>query len=149
MTDRIFDTFLRRQYDEGLALAADSDLVRVLPIGDPADRFVVALGCKGLVQDPLHQIHEAEHFEVSYGLRTVGAGTRLASWSVRVTTEQAVPSLVGLYAGADWQEREQLDLVGVAFAGHPDPRRLMMPQSWDGHPLRRDYPADQASPPWR
>jgi hypothetical protein len=64
MTDRIFDTFLRRQYDEGLALAADSDLVRILPIGDPADRFVVALGCKGLVQDSPHHIHEAEHFEV-------------------------------------------------------------------------------------
>ena len=38
MTDRIFDTFLRHQYDQGLALAADSDLVRILPIGDPADR---------------------------------------------------------------------------------------------------------------
>jgi NADH-quinone oxidoreductase subunit C len=60
-----------------------------------------------------------------------------------------VPSLVELFAGADWQEREQYDLVGVRFAGHPDLRRLMMPENYVGHPLRRDFPIDAPCAPWR
>ena len=54
----------------------------------------------------------------------------------------AISSLVQLFAGADWQEREQYDLVGVVFADHPDLRRLMMPENYDRHPLRHDLPAE-------
>jgi NADH-quinone oxidoreductase subunit C len=50
-----------------------------------------------------------------------------------------VPSLVPLWKAADWLEREQYDLLGVAFTGHPDLRRIMMPDDWTGHPLRKDY----------
>jgi NADH-quinone oxidoreductase subunit B/C/D len=97
---------------------------------------------------------ETEHHEVAYGLRTVGprpkgAPSKLAWWSVRAEADGAVPSLAGALAGADWQEREQFDLVGVRFAGHPDLRRLMMPDNWAGHPLRKDYPADAHTAPWR
>ncbi len=92
---------------------------------------------------------ETEHFEIAYGLRTVGPASRLASWSVRVDAGQPVPSLTDLLAGADWQEREQWDLVGVTFAGHPDLRRIMLPEDWEGHPLRKDYPADSHQAPWR
>ena len=55
-----------------------------------------------------------------------------------------VPSLATLFAGADWQEREQCDLVGVVFADHPDLRRLMMPENYAGHPLRRDFAVERA-----
>jgi NADH-quinone oxidoreductase subunit B/C/D len=92
---------------------------------------------------------EPERFEVAYALRTVGQGSRLAAWRVRLEPAQAVPSLVGVFAGADWQEREQFDLVGVRFEGHPDLRRIMLPQEWVGHPLRKDYAADTACAPWR
>lgn len=90
-----------------------------------------------------------EHYEVVTGLRTVGEGTKVAIWRCRVEMEGALPTLVGLFAGADWQEREQFDLVGVRFAGHPDLRRIMMPEDWPGHPLRRDYAIDTRHPPWR
>ena len=63
--------------------------------------------------------------------------------------DQELESLVPLFAGADWQEREQYDLVGVRFEGHPDMRRIMLPEDWEGHPLRRDYAIDTAHPPWR
>lgn len=50
-----------------------------------------------------------------------------------------VPSVAGLWAAADWHEREQWDLLGVRFTGHPDLRRILLPPEWIGHPLRKDY----------
>ena len=53
--------------------------------------------------------------------------------------ELTVPSLYGLFRGADWQERETFDMYGVNFKGHPHPKRLLMPEDWKGWPLRKDY----------
>jgi NADH-quinone oxidoreductase subunit C len=92
---------------------------------------------------------DPEHYEVATSLRTPGTGTHLAVWRVRVPLNESIASLVDLYPGADWQEREQYDLVGVRFRGHPDLRRLMMPEDWEGHPLRKDYAIETACPPWR
>jgi NAD(P)H-quinone oxidoreductase subunit J len=50
-----------------------------------------------------------------------------------------IPSLYGLFRGADWQERETYDMFGIQFAGHPHPKRLLMPEDWKGWPLRKDY----------
>lgn len=51
----------------------------------------------------------------------------------------SVPSLVKIWKTADWHEREVYDLVGVNFKGHPDLRRILLPEDWEGHPLRKDY----------
>jgi NADH-quinone oxidoreductase subunit C len=51
-----------------------------------------------------------------------------------------VPTVVGLWPSADWAEREIFDLFGITFDGHPDMRRIQMPDEWVGHPLRKDYP---------
>ena len=53
--------------------------------------------------------------------------------------ELTVPSLYSLFRGADWQERETFDMYGVNFSGHPHPKRLLMPEDWEGWPLRKDY----------
>lgn len=93
---------------------------------------------------------EPECFELATVLRTTGSGSHTAAWRVRVpATAPVFDSLVALFAGADWQEREQYDLVGVRFRGHPDLRRLMLPEEWEGHPLRKDYAIDTRCPPWR
>ncbi|MFZ5479816.1 MAG: NADH-quinone oxidoreductase subunit C [Myxococcota bacterium] len=72
-----------------------------------------------------------------------------AAFRVEVPTGETTPTLTGVWAGAEWQEREQFDLVGVVFAGHPDLRRIMLPEDWVGHPLRRDYAIDTRHAPWR
>lgn len=50
-----------------------------------------------------------------------------------------VSSVASVWRTADWHEREAFDLVGVVFTGHPDPRRILLPEDWEGHPLQKDY----------
>ena len=59
---------------------------------------------------------------------------------VRLDAGESIESLTSLFPGAGWPEREVYDLFGIVFDGHADLRRLMMPDDWEGHPLRKDYP---------
>jgi NADH-quinone oxidoreductase subunit C len=92
---------------------------------------------------------QPERIEVATLLRKPDKGAALAVWRVVLPMGEKLASLVPLFAGADWQEREQYDLVGIEFSGHPDLRRLMLPDDWEGHPLRKDYAIDTACLPWR
>jgi len=59
---------------------------------------------------------------------------------VGINAQESIESLTSLFPGAGWPEREIYDLFGLVFEGHADLRRLMMPDDWEGHPLRKDYP---------
>ena len=77
--------------------------------------------------------------------RVLGAGSdfhrRRLRMKVRLPGNDAhVATVTGVWPAANWLEREVWDLFGIVFDGHPDPRRLLMPEDWDGHPLRKDYP---------
>ena len=78
-------------------------------------------------------------FDVVYHLMspTLNARVRL-KFEASETTQ--VPSIIGVFPGADWFEREAYDLYGVIFVGHPDMRRLLTDYGFDGHPLRKDFP---------
>jgi NADH-quinone oxidoreductase subunit C len=80
-----------------------------------------------------------ERFEVVVNLLSLSEKRR-ARVRVQVPeVDPVVPSLVDLYPGAEAMEREAFDLLGVVFSGHPDLTRILMPEDWEGHPLRKDY----------
>jgi NADH-quinone oxidoreductase subunit C len=79
-------------------------------------------------------------FEVVYHLQSV-ARNLYVRLKCRVGGEKPeIDSATAVYAAANWYEREAWDLFGVVFKGHPNLTRIMMPDFWEGHPLRRDYP---------
>jgi NADH-quinone oxidoreductase subunit C len=79
-------------------------------------------------------------FELVYLLVSLEHRRRLRL-KVRLQGDDArVQTVTGVWPAANWLEREVWDLFGIVFDGHPDPRRLLMPEDWDGFPLRKDYP---------
>lgn len=79
-------------------------------------------------------------FEVVYLLHSISRNERLALKVAVQGEAAAVESVTGVWPGANWYEREAFDLFGVNFEGHPDLTRIMMPEGWGGHPLRKDFP---------
>lgn len=80
-----------------------------------------------------------KRFDVVYHLLSPKQNVRIRL-KVQANEETMVPSLTGVYPGADWFERETYDLYGVLFSGHPDLRRILTDYGFDGHPLRKDFP---------
>ncbi len=78
-------------------------------------------------------------FEVIYQLLAMGSRIRLRL-KVRVAEGETVDSVTSVWRSAGWAEREAYDMFGIVFAGHPDLRRIYMPEDFDGFPLRKDYP---------
>ena len=115
----------------------------------PADRLVEA--CRALRDaDPLRyttiiEITAADYlprqprFEVVYHLLSIARRERVRL-KVRVADGGTLPTVQGVWKGAGWLEREVWDMFGIVFDGHPDLRRLLMPEDWEGHPGRKDYP---------
>ncbi|MBI4278486.1 MAG: NADH-quinone oxidoreductase subunit C [Armatimonadetes bacterium] len=80
-----------------------------------------------------------DRMEVVYGLFSTSRHHDVVLKVEVARADARVPSVVGIWDGANWHEREAFDLLGVVFEGHPDPRRIMMTDDWAGHPLRKDY----------
>lgn len=81
---------------------------------------------------------EPERFEVVASFIRHDDGRRVRLRAQVPESDPVVPSLFDLFPGTEAMEREAFDLVGVRFEGHPDPTRILMPEDWEGHPLRRD-----------
>lgn len=80
-------------------------------------------------------------FDIVYCLYSTTLRQRVRM-KTRAGERDAVPSVTGVWAAANWLERETYDMFGVRFAGHPDLRRILMPKDWQGHPERKDYPLE-------
>ena len=115
----------------------------------PADRLVATCmalrDAESLRFNVLVEVTAADYtprdprFEVVYHLLSIPHKLRLRL-KVRATEARGVPTIQGVWPAAGWLEREVWDMFGVVFDGHPDLRRLLMPEDWEGHPLRKDYP---------
>jgi NADH-quinone oxidoreductase subunit C len=92
---------------------------------------------------PLPDGVTAERFEVVVNLLSMSQRRRVRVRTQVPAAEPVVASITGLYPGADAMEREAYDLIGVRFEGHPDLTRILMPDEWEGHPLRKDFPTSR------
>ena len=81
-----------------------------------------------------------KRFSVSYHLLALREGAPRVRLQVWLDDGERVPSVVPIWPTADWHEREAFDMFGIEFAGHPNLTRILMPDDWEGHPLRKDYP---------
>jgi len=81
-------------------------------------------------------------FELNYHLVSLPNKIKLRLRTRVSGADPTVDSLVPVWPGAGWMEREIYDLMGIRFNGHPDLRRILLPNDWEGHPLRRDYPTE-------
>ena len=124
----------REQATLEVAPGAVRDVVAYLRDEDdePFERLMGVYGCDYLPNEPRLGVH--------YELLSMERTERLRVKTRVGTDDPRVPTVVDLFPGADFQEREVYDMFGVVFDGHPDMRRILMPEDYEGHPQRRDFP---------
>ena len=127
------------EHDELTLFIAREHLLDVVrPLRDDQDlRFELCLGVNGVhyPDDPGRELHAC------FALMSLTHGGRQLRLEVACpATDPHVPSIVSVYPGDDWHERETWDLMGIVFDGHPNLTRSAMPDDWVGHPQRKDYP---------
>jgi NADH-quinone oxidoreductase subunit C len=95
----------------------------------------------------VHYPKDALPFEMVWIVYSMSSNERIRV-KARFADGEEVPSVTGRWMGANWLEREVYDMFGVRFAGHPDLRRILLPEEWTGHPLRKDYGLQQQDTAW-
>jgi NADH-quinone oxidoreductase subunit C len=106
-------------------------------IGTPDGRDLNAAGSQGYRRVPEPK---PKRFAVTYHLLRVSDSPERVRVKAWLDDGQEIDSVIGVWPAADWNEREAYDLFGIVFRGHPNLARILMPDDWEGHPLRKDYP---------
>jgi NADH-quinone oxidoreductase subunit C len=135
-----------REIDSGSILDTSFHRGRAVLLAEPAKILDVLRHLHGRGYNFLASLHGVDYYPeeprlgVLYELLDMANIDRITV-KVRVSTEDpVVPSVVELFPGADFPEREVFDMFGVQFDGHPDLRRILMPEDYEGFPQRRDFP---------
>jgi NADH-quinone oxidoreductase subunit C len=124
---------------ETTIVVARENLQRVAEflVNDPGMRFAFLSDITAVDKFPIEP-----RFELNYHLLSLERRARLRL-KVRLSGQDpVVASMVPVWPAANWHEREAYDLMGIRFEGHPDLRRILMPDDWEGYPLRKDYPVE-------
>jgi NADH:ubiquinone oxidoreductase subunit C len=106
-------------------------------IGTPGGRDLNKPSTQGFQRLPSPK---PRRFSISYHLLALRDGPVRVRLQVWVDDGEPVPTVVAVWPTADWHEREAWDMFGIPFSGHPNMTRILMPDDWEGHPLRKDYP---------
>jgi NADH-quinone oxidoreductase subunit C len=106
-------------------------------IGTEAGRDIHAPGSQGFQRVPAAK---PKRFAVAYHLLRVDDAPERVRVTAWLDDGEEIDSVVGVWPAADWFEREVFDMFGITFRGHPYLVRILMPEDWEGHPLRKDYP---------
>ncbi|HXH16317.1 MAG TPA: NADH-quinone oxidoreductase subunit C [Sphingomonas sp.] len=113
----------------------------------PALRYAFLADIIAVDYIPREPRYEVVYLLGSLGAEGFGETARRLRVKVRVSGEDpSVPTIMGLWPAANWAERELWDMFGIRVDGHPDLRRILMPEDWEGHPMRRDYPVQIKDP---
>ena len=129
---------------EGSQLAVSVPVERWLELG----RFArETLGASTSISRP--RWTEEQGLEVVARVENLDAGFALTMKTKLGPGGTRCPSLEPVWRGAGWMERECYDMFGIDFDGHPDLRRILLPQDWEGHPLLKSYAVDTPHPPYR
>jgi NADH-quinone oxidoreductase subunit C len=108
---------------------------------DPALQFALAVDMTAVDFLPREPRFEVVVHLVSLGIPPYGDSPKRLRVKFRVPgTDPRLPTISGVWTSMNWAEREVYDLFGIHFDGHPDLRRILMPEDWEGHPARKDYP---------
>ena len=105
--------------------------------GEPSLRFSFLSDLSAVDRFPIEP-----RFEVNYHLLSIENRLRVRLKVKLSSGDPVVHSVTGVWPTANWHERETFDLFGIHFEGHPDLRRILMPDDWEGYPLRKDYPTE-------
>ncbi len=89
-------------------------------------------------------VDRGECFEAVYHLTSLRFGHSVTLKAVLSHEAPSIATISDIYPAANWHERETYDLLGIVFTGHPDLRRILLPDDWEGHPLRKDYVAPES-----
>ena len=95
----------------------------------------------------VHYPDRPKPFTVIYNLYAFADNRRILV-RAELAADTAIPSVTAVWPSADWPEREVFDMFGIRFSGHPDLRRILLPEEWTGHPLRKDYDIRGRDPQW-
>lgn len=127
-----------------LSVSVDAGGALVLEVR--ADRTLELLDMLRTAVDPpvsrladLHGLDDGNNLAVVYHLFRPGEAFEVTVKALTPRQRPTVPSVMGLWKGAWWPEREVMEMYGIEIVGHPDPRKLLLPDDWEGYPLRKDY----------
>jgi NADH-quinone oxidoreductase subunit C len=131
---------------EGFNFLADISAADYLGWGEPGVSGYIGNASGRDLNTPMTQGFQAlpkakpKRFAINYHLLSISDRPRRVRVQAWVDDGEALPTVIGVWPTADWHEREAFDLMGISFAGHPNLKRILMDDDWEGHPLRKDYP---------
>jgi NADH:ubiquinone oxidoreductase subunit C len=143
---RLIEAALHLRDEEGFNFLSDVSAADYLGWGEKGVAGYIGTAAGRDLNRPMTQGLERlpepkpKRFSMNYHLLALGPNPRRLRLQTWIDEDETVPSVVSVWPTADWHEREAWDLMGVTIEGHPNLRRILLDDDWEGHPLRKDYP---------